>query len=270
MKLGIGSYTYTWAVGIPGHAPVRPITAFDLLEEARRLEVRLIQICDNLPFAQLPESDLDAFETALHKSRIALELGTRGLDESNLLRHLDLALRFHSPFLRLVIDSPGDEPSPEEAVRRLQAVLPAFHRAGVKIAIENHDRFPSAVLASMIQELGAGRAGICLDTVNSFGAAEGPDLVLSHLAPFTLCVHIKDFTIRRPEHQLGFLVEGCAAGSGMLDIPGLLIRTSASPHPWNVILETWVTPMQTLEETIALERAWAEEGVRFLRTLIPS
>ncbi len=270
MKLGIGSYTYTWAIGIPGHAPARPMTALGLLEEARRLDVQLIQICDNLPFAQLPDADLDAFETALRQSQVALELGARGLDEINLRRHLDLALRFRSPFLRLVIDSPGDEPSPQEAVRRLQAILPAFHRAGVKIAIENHDRFPSAVLASMIRELGAGRAGICLDTVNSFGAAEGPDLVLSHLAPFALCLHIKDFTIRRPDHQLGFLVEGCAAGSGMLDIPGLLRQASASPHPWNVILETWVTPSETLEETIAREQAWAEEGVRFLRTLIPS
>ena len=30
MKLGIGSYTYTWAVGVPGHTPPTPLSALHL------------------------------------------------------------------------------------------------------------------------------------------------------------------------------------------------------------------------------------------------
>ena len=38
--------------------------------------------------------------------------------------HLGLARRFGCGFLRLVIDSAGDEPSAEQAVARLRAILP--------------------------------------------------------------------------------------------------------------------------------------------------
>ena len=40
MRLGIGSYTYTWAVGVPGHLPLRPLSAIDLLANASRLGLR--------------------------------------------------------------------------------------------------------------------------------------------------------------------------------------------------------------------------------------
>ena len=64
-------------------------------------------------------------------------------------------------------------------------------------------------------------------------------------------------------------VGGCAAGAGKLDIPGLLQAVYCSPHPFNAILETWVTPSDSLDETLARERRWAGEGVDHLRTLIP-
>ncbi|NTW36601.1 MAG: hypothetical protein HGB17_10810, partial [Syntrophobacteraceae bacterium] len=49
MRLGIGSYTFPWAVGMPGHRPAQPMTALDLLDKATQLGVGVVQICDNLP-----------------------------------------------------------------------------------------------------------------------------------------------------------------------------------------------------------------------------
>src|SRR4029434_5656635 len=109
--------------------------------------------------------------------RIDIELGTRGLEPENLRAHLCLATRFRSPFVRLVIDSHGDEPADGEAVARLRPLVPEFARAGVKLAIENHDRFPVRVLEQMVQQLGVAHAGICLDTVNSLGSLEMPEEV---------------------------------------------------------------------------------------------
>jgi len=120
----------------------------------------------------------------------------------------------------------------------------------------------------VVGQLGRERVGICLDTVNSFGALEGPEVVVQNLGPLTLCLHVKDFTIRRVSHQMGFVVEGCAAGRGRLNVPWLLEALKPCPHPGNAILETWVTPGDSLDETIRRERAWAEEGVRYLRGLI--
>jgi len=268
MRLGIGSYTYPWAIGIPGTLPPEPLSAFDLLEKTARLHVKVVQFCENLPLAQFPERHLDSFERRVRELGLEVELGTRGLAIDNLRANLRLAQRFGCGFLRLVIDSAGDEPTAEQVVPRLQSILPEFEAAGVRLAIENHDRFSSATLASIIKQLGADRVGVCLDTVNSFGALEGPEIVVQHLAPHVLCLHVKDFTVRRPPHQMGFLVEGCAAGQGRLNVPKLLTALKVSSHPFNAILESWVTPGETLEGTIAREAAWTEEGVRYLRQFI--
>ncbi|MHC1765041.1 MAG: sugar phosphate isomerase/epimerase family protein [Verrucomicrobiia bacterium] len=269
MRLGIGSYAFAWNIGVPGHPPPKPWTAFDLLVEAERLGVRLVQFCDNLPLAGLSEPDLAEFERRARSASIQIELGTRGLAPEHLRAHLRLCERLGSPILRLVIDSPGDEPSAKEAVARLNPLLSDFASSGVLLAIENHDRFSSATLAWMIRQLGVERAGICLDTVNSFGALEGPEAVVKNLGQFTACLHVKDFTIRRVPSNMGFTIEGCAAGQGRLDVPWLLRELKASPHPFNAILETWVTPGNPWIETLARERAWGEQGVRYLRTLLP-
>ena len=39
MRLGVGSYTYSWAIGVPGHPPDLPMTAVDLLNTAAGLGV---------------------------------------------------------------------------------------------------------------------------------------------------------------------------------------------------------------------------------------
>ena len=268
MRLGIGTYTFAWAIGVPGSPPAKPMNAFDLLNEAARLKVKVVQFCDNLPLVKLTEPELAAFHQRVRALGLEVELGTRGLGPENLRANLRLAQRFGCRFLRLVIDSPGDEPSAEAAVARLQPIMPEFEAAGVCLALENHDRFRSAALAGMVEQLGRDRAGICLDTVNSFGALEGPEVVVENLGPYTLCLHIKDFVVRRVGHQMGFVVEGCAAGSGRLNVPWLLEVLEPDLHPFNAILETWVTPGDSLAETIARERAWAEDGVRYLRELI--
>lgn len=268
MRLGIGSYTFTWSIGVRGHPPELPMNALDLLAEAERLGVRLVQVCDNLPLGGLSPGALDEFESRARTAGIQVELGTLGLQPEKLRAYLNLARRFECSFLRLVVDSPGDEPSAEETVARLRTILPEFEAAGVRLAIENHDRFRSATLAWIVRQLGPHRVGICLDTVNSFGALEGPEIVVENLGEFTLCLHVKDFTIRRVSHRMGFVLEGCPAGSGQLDVPWLLGRLSASPHPFNAVLETWVPPGDSLDETIRRERAWTDEGVRYLRGLI--
>lgn len=270
MTLGIGSYTFAWAIGVPGHPPERPMDAFALLEEAARLGVRLVQICDNLPLTQLSPTELDRFSARAAELKIQVELGTLGLNPDNLCAYLQLARRFQAPFVRVVVDSKGDEPTPEEIVTRLRPIAKDFAAANVRIAIENHDRLRSGTLAWIIEQLGTEHVGLCLDTVNSFGSLEGPAVVVENLGRYTLCLHAKDFTIQRVSHRMGFVLEGCPAGQGQLNVPWLLGELKKYARPFNVILETWVPPGNTLADTISRERAWTESGVRYLRELIPA
>jgi sugar phosphate isomerase/epimerase len=179
-----------------------------------------------------------------------------------------LAQQLSSPFVRLVIDAKGDEPDPEEVVSRLKPVVQRFAAANIKLAIENHDRFTCRTLVRIVDALGPQQVGICLDTVNSFGALEGPEVVVETLAPYTLNLHIKDFIITRVSSQMGYLVNGCAVGSGRLNVPWLLERLRKAGRDPNAIIELWTPFGSTLEETIARESRWAEESVQYLRRFI--
>jgi sugar phosphate isomerase/epimerase len=270
MRLGIGTYTFAWAIGVPGHPPARALTPQGLLERAEELGVGVVQFCDNLPLTSLTPGALIDLAAQARACRVAVELGTRGIaDEAHLLAHLEMAELFGAAFVRLVVDSPGHEPTPEECVSRLRPLLPRFAEAGVKLALENHDRFSSATLASIVERLGPDRAGVCLDTVNSFGALEGPEVVVRTLAPYTVNLHVKDFTIARVRSQMGFVIDGCPAGQGRLNVPWLLGQLQAAGRDVNAILELWTPFGPTLDETIAREAASAESSLRYLRQMIP-
>jgi 3-oxoisoapionate decarboxylase len=268
VRLGVGSFTFTWAVGFPGAPSPRPLTALGLLEKAARLGVRVVQFCDNLSLTRLAPAELERFLEFARAGGISIQVGARGLDPGELLAHLEVAVRAGSPFVRLVIDAGDHRPSPAEAVAALRRILPRFERAGVKIAIENHDRFPAATLAGMVEDLGPDRAGICLDTVNSLGALQGPQAVLAALARYTVNLHLKDFTIERVASQMGFVVSGCPVGRGRLDVPGLLGALRAAGRDVDAIIELWTPPAGTPDDTLRREEEWAAESVRYLREFI--
>lgn len=268
MKLGISSYTYTWAVGVPGHTPTHPLSAFDLLDRAEALGVRLVQIADNLPLHALSLSELSALAGRADAAGIDIEVGTRGIAPVHVRTYLDLATGLGSRILRDVVDTADHQPSPHEVVTILQALAPELKAADVILAIENHDRFSCGTLMAILERVASLYVGICLDTANSFGALEGPDTVVRSLGPWTVNLHVKDFAIARAPHQMGFAIEGRPAGKGRLDVPWLLDTLQSMGRDVNAVLELWTPPEPTLAATIAKEAAWAEESVAHLRRFI--
>lgn len=273
MKLGIGSYTFTWAIGVPGRlieddSPAMDV--FGLLDRAIKLGVDVVQVADNLPLHALTEIQLRAFGRRADEAGVAIEVGTRGVGRDHLLRYLELAVRLRSPILRIVVDTDTHRPSVDDAVRAISDVTPEFEHADVRIAIENHDRFRVTELVQVVNRVGSEHVGICLDTVNSLGALEGPEVVVEGLAPLAIGLHVKDFEIRRASHMMGFHVEGTPAGRGRLDVSDVLSRISAAGRNPNAILELWTPPEPTLRATVAKEDAWAVESIEYLRRLIPN
>jgi sugar phosphate isomerase/epimerase len=267
-RLGIGSYTYPWAVGIPGRRPDRPLTALDLLDKAVALDVRVVQICDNLPLDLLTDTQRDELRQSAVQRDLTIEVGTRGIARDHLQRYLQLAVDFRSPILRVVIDTSEHHPALDEVVDLLRPMRRDLEQAGICLAIENHDRFAAGQFREIITRLDSPYVGLCLDTVNSFGALEGPTTVLAALAPWVVNLHVKEFAIQRVDHQLGFVIHGCPAGQGRLDVPWLLRELRAAGRTPNAILEQWPAPEPSLEATIAKEEQWAAASVKYLRTLI--
>lgn len=268
MRLGISSFTFTWAVGTPGHPPARPLGPLDLVHRAVEWGVRVVQFGDNLPLHQRSAEEIRELGHTAHAEGISLEVGARTLDDALLKRYVRLAAELGSPILRLVADAPDVDLSVGAIADRLRPLLPDLRAANVTLAIENHDRLTSAQLVALVERLGRECVGICLDTVNSFGALEGPRLVIETLAPYAVNLHLKDFTIFRAPQNMGFIIEGRPLGQGRLDIPWVLETLRTHGRDPNAILELWTPAQETLEQTIALERRWAEESVRAARQFI--
>jgi len=277
MKLGVNSYTFMWNIGFKGPNPAypdaeawpaSPLTALGLLTRARQLGIHLVQTGPNLPVDQLPEAELENFIQAAQNWGITFELGTRGLDADHLTRQVSLAKRMGASLIRTLPEIDGkyavDARLIPPAVRQ---ILPVLEREGVRLAIEN-GRTPAAELRAALDEIGSPWVGVVLDMVNSLAVPEGWKYVSELLAPHTMCVHYKDFTIRRAWHMMGFICEGAPAGKGMVETRWLLETLKASPYDFNIIIELWPPEQETLEETITLEQAWAAESVPFMRQFI--
>lgn len=260
--LGLSSYAYGWAVG------EKHYDAMSLLEKTEAFELKLLQIGDNLPLHQMTEEELDAFGKTAQRKGITLETGTRGFTKENICRYAKFSHRLGANFLRIVVDDDGYTPDASTIVSIFHSVEPMLSKLGVQLGIENHDRFPSASLAGIIRDAQSPWLGICLDMVNSFGAGEGLPTILGNLLPYTVNVHMKDFSIRRLPHKQGFIIEGCPAGSGMTPIAQVLEQLSnCNPIP-HIVFEQWVPPQASMEETISLEAEWAEYGITFLKNML--
>jgi sugar phosphate isomerase/epimerase len=267
IQLGIGSYTFPWHVGVQGAVPSQPLSVTELIDKAGELDVHLVQIGDNHPLELYETQQLDEIRDKLAKEKCAIELGARGLTARRLAKHIELAAYFGASLIRFVLDEPGRLVDLRIAKEIIKDHLEDLERGGITLALENHDRFPARELDRFIQSIKSDQVGICLDTVNSMGAAEGYDTIVEWLAPHAVNLHIKDFAIYRHSHKMGFTIEGRIAGEGMLNIPDILQKLSVYDRCHTAILEQWVPPNTGIAETINKEERWAARSIAYLRKI---
>jgi sugar phosphate isomerase/epimerase len=277
MKLGINTYTFMWSIGFqapnpayPDRAarPAHPLTPLGLLEKAHQLGVSLVQTGPNLPLDRLPDGELEKFIRQAQEWNITLEMGTRGLDYAHLVRQFALAERIGARLIRTLPEIYGNYASEGRLIPSVvRKVLPVLEKAGIKLGIEN-GRMPADELCAALDEIGSPYVGVVLDMVNSLAVAEGWKEVTRKLARHVMCVHYKDFIMRRAWHMMGFICEGTPSGKGMVDTRWLLDELKISPYDFNVIIELWPPEQPQVEDTIRLEQQWAEESVPYLRQFI--
>jgi sugar phosphate isomerase/epimerase len=270
MKLGIGTYTYLWSIGVAGSEPEAPMSALDLLSKAVAFKLKVVQFGPNLPLDEVQPAVLDRLLDTAAAWGIELEMGTKGIDPAHLAGQVEFAARAGIRLLRTVpdYDKSAVPPSPRSLASALKPVIDALERGNVSLGIENAS-IPAAILAEALDRIGSPRVGVTLDTVNSLAIGEGAGYVAQTLARYTTCLHVKDYSVDRIWHSMGFSVEGRPAGQGQLDIPWLLDLLRSERRSPNAILELWPPRQSTVEETVALEQRWAEESIEYLRRLIP-
>lgn len=264
MKLGISSYTYTWSVGVPGSLPKKPWGVKKLIQMASELNVDCLQIADNLPLHTMDSKNLLELKHKARDSGIELEVGARGMRPEHLSRYVEIAAQLDSSLLRFVIDGPGYTPDIDEVIRTLIAALPDLENRGIRLAIENHDRLKAREFLEIIKGVDSKFVGICLDSVNSIGTAEGIETITTILAPYTFNLHIKEFLVQRHAHMMGFSIEGRPVGQGQLPLSWVLEQLGSQCE--SAILELWTPPENSISDTMAKEQQWALESIKYLKT----
>jgi sugar phosphate isomerase/epimerase len=263
MLLGLSSYTFGWAVGVPGHEPAQPLDELGLLDRCREQGVKLLQIGDNLPLHTFGAARLQTLAERSRRDGVRLQVGARRLTSARVSEYACIARKLDALLVRFVIDDADYQPSPDAVVDILRESVKQLD--GLTLALENHDRFQATTLRAMIEEAGSERIGVCLDTANSLGAGEDLPTVLAALAPRAVNLHIKDFQIERAPHGMGFTVNGRPAGGGMLNVPDLLQRLTPFTRCQTAVLELWTPPETELTQTLAKESAWALQSLDYLK-----
>ena len=266
MNAGISSYTFTWAIGVPGKEPEMPMSIYELIEMAAGLDVKIVQIADNLPLEKYAVQELLDIKQFADQADIQIEVGARGMTGDRLLQYIEISRLMGSRILRFVIDQTGFIPEMNEIHSIISNAVPALEEQNVILAIENHDRLLTTQFVEIIKKANSNYIGICLDSVNSMGAGEGLETVINRLAPLTVNLHVKEFSVERVFHQMGFVIEGKPLGKGMLPVNELISKVSS--HCRSAILEQWTPPEKTIEETIRKEREWAIESINYLKSIL--
>lgn len=268
MDIGLSTFTYPWAVGVDGYPSQTPLGLPDLIVRCQEYGVQRLQVGDNLAIHRL-QSQLwkKSIERATDLG-IQIELGTRHLEKEHIRTYLHFARQARSPFLRVVIDGADFQPGADEVIGVIRELLPEFRESGILLGLENHDRFSAVSLKNIIESTDPEWVGICLDTSNSIGAGEGVEHVITVLAPYVINLHFKDITIKRVSHKMGFTVEGCKPGQGIISLSPLLDAVYPYQRCQSVTLEQWPPFTDTLAITIQLEKEWAEAGIELLKNIL--
>lgn len=269
MKLGIGSYTYPWAIGLPDAEPSKPLRAMDLMEKARDLGVGLVQFGPNMPLDKIPEKDLKEIVKRADSWKIDLELGMAGFELARLRFQIQLARHLGAILIKTTPERPdGTIPTRMELVEALRAIVDELAEAEIGLALDN-SRMPAQELNELLGTIRSPWLGAALDTANPLAIPQGSQISVRVLMHRTLSLHLKDFVVQPGEHGMGYAIKGAPMGTGQVNVPWIMESIAAIRVEPSVILESWTPEQKTLDETLALEHAWAKEGVEYMRKFIP-
>lgn len=272
--LGIGSWTYPYHCGlgesISSALKFEPVmTAQDLISKAYENQISCVQIADNLPLEKLSSEAVRDIGSFAAERNISIETGLRGATASNISRMLNISSMLNSKLLRCVIDNGDYKPEVEEVITLFRSFLPELRERGIVLGIENHDRLLSEEFASIMSALDDPCYGIVLDTTNSLSKEEPLQTVIDNLACYTVCLHLKDYTIRRIQGSVGLEIVGTPLGQGRQNVKKILnaVKTQAQ-QDFSTIIEFWMPAYGSIDYLLLEEDRWVEESIDYIKGLI--
>ena len=267
--IGLSSFTYPFSCGIhPSQKPEALMTPIQLMDKALELSVTCVHFSHNMPLERCSDEDLQHIRKYAMTHGIRLENGMKHMTLERLRRCVVVSEQIGAKLLRIITDGPGYEPTVDEIDQILKEVIPVIEQSGLVLGIENHDRLMAWEYAEIAKQVNHPLVGLVVDTTNSLSTEEPVEEVLKWMAPHCVCCHLKDYTIKRSNFGIGLAIVGASVGAGRQDVQKVIsYLQNHAKQDFSTILESWMEPCGTLEETLLQEEAWARDSVVYLKSL---
>ena len=235
MRIGLAVYGTTFSMGLHPASGRPTISARQLMDQALAAHLQGVEI----PVSLLEGEDISAVARSARERGLFITLATGGYTAEPLSESISLAAQLGAETVRTVVGGAkigGDrrplagrwQPFLQEVLTQLQEATATAEKAGVNLAVENHQDLASEELLWLCESIGSRRFGINLDAGNPLATAEEPLDYFRRVAPYLKNVHLKDYAIYLSEE--GYRLVRCPLGQGVIDFPALFkILASSCP-----------------------------------------
>jgi len=267
--IGIGSYAFRYAARKTMDAS-SSMDAAAFVEEAARLGLSRVLICENLNYADSDERYIKKLADTASRCGITPEAGMRGVSKENIQKHIRIAGILGAKLIRIVLGEVSDTVPKDpqklktEALNSIKAVLPLLEESDLFLGIENHFDLAVTELADIVAQINNRRVGLIFDSTNCIGLVEKPLDVLRMMKGRLFSVHLKDYECRKTD--AGYIFSGVDLGKGSLNI-ATVIQTARSFNPnASFIMEYNMKPQTAMseKELLVWEQGCAKRNVSAL------
>lgn len=154
-----------------------------------------------------------------------------------------------------------------EAHKSIEAARPLLDRYKIPLGLENHKDWTADELFDLMMKYAGPYFGVCLDFGNNIALLDNPMGVIEQLAPFTVCVHLKDMSTEQA--PAGFAISEVILGTGYLDMPKAVSVVRRAKPDMRFSLE--MITRDPLQVPCLDDRYWAtfpdRNGIYLARTL---
>ena len=236
MRIGLSVYGTTFGMGIDPLSGRTVISPGELMDQAINAGLEGVE----LPAFLMEGEDAPSVARYAYERGLFITLETQGYDPNKLARAIELGAQLGAGTLRTMVGGAklGGDRRPlagrwqsflQEVLAGLREATAIAERAGVNLAVENHQDLASEELLWLSKSIGSQRFGITLDTGSTLATAEEPVDFARRVAPYVQNVHLKDYQVYMCNE--GYRLVRCPLGQGVVDFPALFhLFSEACPH----------------------------------------
>jgi sugar phosphate isomerase/epimerase len=268
ITIGVGSWSLPWAVGFMKNTFTYPkIGAKELIDYAVSHQISLVQLYNNLNLIALSMGELQEIRAYADSKQVRIEIGDMGVDTESVEKLLQVADILDSHTIRsIILPYKGEWMDVPSVIDLIKGYIAEFERMGRVLLLETHEKYSAEEFRAIVEGVGSEALGMCFDPANSIGRVEHFRDNFHVLKDYVFNYHYKEYNIRRADTNLGIVVEGCCPGTGAKIAEEYFGLIKTLERDVDVILEQWLTYQGSVEETKQLERQWADEGVKILKS----